>query len=135
MNQFVYVPVPDSLPLSTEMVVNPISRLDQNYTPVKLQFYFTAGGILIHTAVLEIPFVNQRACDLVGECLSFSPMFAACISMCEFPYAKDNVIWFDLAVELTKAPLSSVDMANLFNAYFNNKPGAITLANMRQMEK
>ena len=133
MNKFVYIPVMDAAVLPTEMILNPIAQLESCYVPVKLRFYFTVNEVLTDTQCIEVPFVNQRACDLVGTCLQFSKT-AEQVQFCQFPYLKDGVIWVDFMVELTKVPLASGDLLNMYMAHFNTTPSAVILNNLRKQE-
>lgn len=133
MNKFVYTPVTDAATIPTEMVINPLQQIDAVYMPVHLRFHFTANEMLIDTQLIEVPFVNQRACDLVGACLLFSPL-AEKVMLCQFPYLKDGGVWVELTVELTKMPLSSTDLLNLYTTHFNHSPSAIILHNLRSKE-
>lgn len=130
MNKFVYTPVTDAATIPTEMVINPLQQIDSMYMPVRLRFHFTANDMLIDSQVIEVPFVNQRACDLVGACLLFSPL-AEKVILCQFPYLKDGAVWVELTAELTKIPLSSTDLLNLYTSSFNHSPSAIVLQNLR----
>jgi len=133
MNKFIYIQVTDAAVIPTEMVINPLQQIDSVYMPVRLRFHFTASEQLIDTQVIEVPFVNQRACDLVGACLLFSPL-AEQASLCQFPYLKDGAVWVELAVELTKVPLSSGDLLNLYASHFNATPSAAILRNLHISE-
>lgn len=130
MNKFIYTPRVGVSTLGSEIVINPLSQLETNFTPVRLNIYFTVDGVLIQTGTLQIPFVNKRSCDLVGECLAFSNVVQA-VHMCEYPYVDNGVIVFDLTAELTKIPLSSQDLLEFYKTHFDMQEGAIILANLR----
>lgn len=134
MNKFIYTPVAEATVVPTEMVINPLAQIENGYMPVSLRFFFTANDVLIDTAVIEIPFVNQRACDLVGAILLFSKL-AEMVQICHFPYMKDRQIWVDLSVELTRMPLASGDLINMYHAHFNSTPSAILVKNLRKQEQ
>jgi hypothetical protein len=135
MNKFVYKPTVDvTADIPTEMVINPLSQIERCYMPVMLRFFFTVNEVLTDTQAIEIPFINQRACDLVGACLTFSKT-AEQVQFCHFPYLKDNAVWVDFTAELTKIPLASGDLINMYHAYFNATPSAALLHNLRNKEK
>lgn len=133
MNKFIYMPANDAVTIPTEMVINPLTQIESGYMPVILRFHFTANDVLIDTTPIEVPFVNQRACDLVGACLLFSKI-AELVQICHLPYMKDGMIWVDVSVELTKMPLASGDLINMYVAHFNNSPSALMLKNLRKKE-
>lgn len=133
MSKFIYTQMQDLALAPSELLVNPLNTLDTQYTPVRLRFHFTASDILIDTQILDIPFVNQRVCDLVGACLTFSPLVDS-VFICEYPYLKDNAIWLDLAVELTRFPLSSTDLINMYSSYFTGLLSPAVLAKLPKRE-
>lgn len=134
MNRFIYKPDANLMPVPTEMLINPLSQIEQQYTPVFLRFHFTANDILIDVQTLEIPVANQRACDLVGACLMFCKL-AENVYPCQPPYMNQHGIWLDVATELTKLPLSSGDLINMYSSYFNNTDIAAFIKKARKQEK
>lgn len=121
MNKFVYTPRAGMITLPSEYVINKTPRTDAPITPVVLNFHFTVDGVLIAMDELKIQAMNYRTCDLVGDSLSFSPILGAGVMMAHFPYQLDNVINFDLIVELTKLPVSSVDLVKFYHSYFASR--------------
>ena len=134
MNRFIYMPVADAVPVPTERVINPLATIETDYVPVYLRFHFIVNDILIDVQTLEITLANQRACDLVGTCLMFCKL-AELVYPCAHPYLKDGIIWLDLATELTQLPLSSGDLLNMYNSYFNNSGSAKRIQALRHPEK
>lgn len=131
MNKFIYIPRNDVVTLASEIVINPLSQIESNVTPVNLNIYFTVDGVLTQVIKLPIVFINKRSCDLVGECLSFSTVVQA-VHMCGYPYIDDNgEIVFDLTVDLTKLPLSSNDLVDFYKKHFDTQVGNVILANVR----
>lgn len=136
MNKFVYTPTIElsAAVVPTEMVINPLAQIESGYMPVMLRFFFTVNEVLTDTQIIEVPFINQRACDLVGACLTFTKT-AEQVQFCHFPYLKDGSIWVDLSAELTRIPLSSGDLLNMYTSHFNSTPAAAILANLRNKEQ
>lgn len=130
MNKFIYVPRTDAIKVPSEAVINPVPLLQTNYTPVRLNFFFTVDNVLIQSESLLVPYVNKRACDLVGECLSFSSVVYP-VHMCEYPYVLEGEIVFDLLAELTKLQLSSQDLLNFYAMHFSSLDGARLLTHLQ----
>lgn len=134
MNKFVYTPtVTPAEVVPTEMLINPLAQLDSLYMPVMLRFFFTVNEVLTDTQVIEVPFINQRACDLVGACLTFSKT-AEQVQFCHFPYLKDGAIWVDFTAELTRISLASGDLINMYLSHFNATPAAAVVEKLRHKE-
>lgn len=131
MNKFMYTSVRDAVTIPSEMVINPLAQIASGYMPVTLRFHFTVGDLLTDVQTLEIPFAQQRACDLVGMCLTFSKPSER-VFVCEFPYMKDGGVWLDLTAELTTIGLSSADLLNLYSSYFNTTDAAKLIAKLRE---
>lgn len=134
MNRFIYKPAANLLPVPTEMLINPLSQIEASYTPVYIRFHFLANDCLIDVQTLEILFANQRACDLVGASLMFCKL-AENVYPCCPPYMNEHGIWLDVATELTKLPLASGDLINMYDTYFNNTDIATYIKKARKQEK
>lgn len=133
MNKFIYTSARDASTIPSEMVINPVAQIAAGYMTVHLRFHFTVGDLLTDVQTMEIPFAQQRACDLVGTCLTFSKLTER-VYICEYPYMKEGAIWLDLAVDLTTIPLSSADLLNLYSSYFTSTDAAKLIAKLRQQE-